>query len=137
MPDNEPEQMFPAYGWKYYGPILHDSVCYAEFEITCVVRGYVNPDVNLRNDTTLSVHHRYEPYERFIMSEACNYRGSGKMSAKARSFRNELIKRDIENGDRDKDGTIIPTKWEIENSPIIYEWCRDYHPIFLKIRNVK
>ena len=59
------------------------------------------------------------------------------MSAKARSFRDELIKRDIENGDRDKDGTIIPTKWEIENSPIIHEWCMDYHPNFLKIRNVK
>ena len=137
MLDNEPEWMFPAYGWKYYGSILHDSVCYAEFEIACIVRGYVNPDVNLRNDTMLSIHYRYEPYERFIMSEACNYRGSGKMSAKARRFRDELIKRDIENGDRDKDGTIIPTKDEIENSPGIYEWCKSHHPNFLKIRNVE
>lgn len=129
--------MYPAYQWRIYGPLLHDASCYSEFVLNCIIRGYVNPDSSRRQDTTMNVIYRYEPYEQFILFEACNHRGTGKMNDKARKFRDELIKLDIENGDRDEDGTPIPSREEIERSDRVREWCEEFHPNFLKIRKLK
>jgi len=116
---------------------LYESGSYAEFAMKSVMRGYVNPDSKRRHDETLDLIHRHEPYECFIYEEAASLRGAGKMNSKACKFRDEMIELEKENGERDSKGTIIPTRWMMQNSKQIREWCHDYHPDYFKLRGVR
>lgn len=105
--DGTPLWMIPSCRWRIYGPILHEAKTYSEFVLRCVSLGYVNPDQERRYDLSLPLYCRHEPYEDFLYEEACSLRGSGKMNRKARAFRDEMIKEEIEAGERKPDGCLL------------------------------
>ena len=132
-----PLWMYPHCRWLFYGELLHKAKSYAEFAMMSVMKGFVNPDSARRHDETLNLIYRHEPYEDFIYEESGSHRGSGKMNAKARKFRDEMIELEKQNGERDKDGFVIPTKYELMHSRQTREWCHKWHPNHFKIRGVE
>lgn len=131
-----PEWMNASMQWKFFGPILHAAQTYAEYEMLCSIHGYLNPDSHRRHSKKLPLECRYEPYEEFIFQEATSFRGHGLMNEKARTFRDEIIKKDIEHKDRDINGVSIPSRYEILHSQEIFDWCIVHHPEFLKLRRI-
>ena len=129
--------MFPVSQWKYYGKLLKEAKSYIEFAMMCAVHGYVNPDPNRRHDETLDLCNRHEPYEEFIFSTACGAHSRKSLYNKARKFRDELIELEIKNGERDSNGTIIPTRYQIQHCKLTREWCKKYHPEFFELRGLQ
>lgn len=131
--DGNHEWMFPGSAGKFYLPLFDKATSYDEFALLANIHGYVDPDTTRRYDETLDLVNRYEPYESFIF-EAAVSGGYWSRHNKLQKFRNQLIELDIEKGDRDKEGVIIPTKYQIQHCKQTREWCQKYHPEFLNLR---